>query len=100
MPADKSWQGDQSAVHPDQNHTPDTAVVFPRQTGEIRGKRFRRRRKGLPVFFCFFFKTNSLSHSALSTQNVPVCAENMEQLKTSSLKTLLSVICVRKKKKK
>lgn len=28
MPADKSWWGDQSAAHPDQNHIPDTVVVF------------------------------------------------------------------------
>lgn len=52
-----------------------------------------------PPSFVLFLKINSLSRSALSTQNVPECAENMKQLKTSSLKTLLSVICVRKEKK-
>lgn len=28
MPTDKSWRGDQSAAHSDQNHIPDTVVVF------------------------------------------------------------------------
>lgn len=57
MPADKSWQGDQSIVHPDQNHTPDTVVVFPDRLGKY-GERDSDKEEKASQFFCFFFKNH------------------------------------------
>lgn len=44
MHADKSWQRDQSAMRPDQNHTPDTVVVYTDKLTKCEETNFRQLR--------------------------------------------------------
>lgn len=62
MHADKSWQGDQSTVRPDQNHTPDTVVVYPDRLRKCGKTDFRQHPNA------FFFKVDSIPLSVLSNQ--------------------------------
>ena len=74
MRADKSWQGDQSAARPDQNHTPDTVVVYPDRLTKC-GETGSDGAKNPSLF-----KIRSVPHCVLFLvysvkSNAPVCAK-------------------------
>lgn len=79
MRADKSWQRDQSAVRPDQNHTTDTVVVYPDRLTKCGETDFRQYPGSLRstwyvflVYYCLSVISNAL-------------VQNMKQLKTRTI---------------
>ena len=49
MRDDKSWQGDQSTMRSDQNHTPDTVVVYPERLMKCGGNSYQTVPRSLPI---------------------------------------------------
>lgn len=87
MHADKSWQGDQSTMCPDQNHTPDTVVVvFPDRLRKCGETDFRQNQK---ASLC---KT-SLPRSVLSKQ-MYLYVQSVKQLKTRIILCSSTLTCL------
>lgn len=81
MHADKSWQGDQSSLRPDQNHTPDTVVVYPDRLTKCGETDFRHYQEA-PLF-----KIISITHCVLFLCTT-VCLSNQMYLHVQNMKQL------------